>query len=315
MGKIYGYGSISSVKLLRSEPEKLKETKAFKALEQTFHNIPQLESKQFSLDTHLLVDLITATYRKRPKLEYLISNLSFGDTVVITNISALGSNAEEITANYLKIYKANIGLILPDFTTTSNESLSPVSTSGWDFSLPDSLMYKGGELPDSINERLELLKSMDIKTNQGRAFHDRPENFKKVYWLYENYFLQESNLYKNKLISISKTMYRRLAMDYELLDPDYFKDLEEQEKLYKISEKPKRFRAVPDDFQELIDLVESGYSLEISLAQQKYPRLHPIDYKRFKLKHEGGRKAMGQCISAMKNTPEYLKTQENVVIS
>ena len=83
---------------------------------------------------------------------------------------------------------------------------------------------------------------MEVKTNRGREFKGRPENFITVYWLYENYFLAEKDTYHNKLMDIGKKRFYRLATEYETTDPNYYKDLLEQEEKYHISEKPLGYR-------------------------------------------------------------------------
>lgn len=305
MGEIYGYGCVSSIKISRRDPEGLKRTKAYQALKNQFTNMMLSEDC-------LHVDLVTATYRVRNKLQNIISSSGYGDCIVLVNISALGFSPNEIKENYLKIYKAGIGLLIPDYSNPSNNSLDPLSTSGWNMCLSEDLIYNEEELPAAIKDRLKIIDSLEVKTNQGRAFLDRPDNFETVYWLYENYFLAEKDTYKNRLISISKKLFNRLATEYEESDPNYYNALSEQDELYNISEKPKRHGSVPDDFEDFLNLVNQGVPVGEAARRMNYTRMNDIDFKRYLIKYHGGKKSMAVA-NEMRKTDLALKLTKDVI--
>lgn len=287
MGEIYGYGCISSVKIKRTEPEQLKNTKAYQSLKKQFDRMMLSEDRLF-------IDLIIASYRVRKKLNYILSTAGFGDCIVITSILALGTSVQEITTNYKKIYEKNIGLLIPDYSKMDNDNLDPLSTCDWSMCLPEHLMFDGEKYPDEITEKIKQIQKVKIKTNNGRKTKERPENFITIYWLYENYFLSKDNTYKNKLISISNKAFERLAAEYER-EPSYYNDLLEQEEKYKISTKPKRYGKVPDDFPEFLELINTGTPLEEASKMMNYQTMNDINLKRYKLKYTGGKKAMAQA--------------------
>lgn len=278
---IYGYGCISSGFMPRRDPEALKKTKAYQGLKNLFLS-----------EDSIFIDIITANYRTRAKLNEIISNGTSDDCIVITAISSLGTTNSEILDNYLKIYDKNIGLLIPDYTSPITDNLDTLSTADWGMKIRDDLIKVGDEYPEEIQKKIEAIKTIKIKTNQGRAFQGRPEHFKTIYWLYENYFLAETDVYDNKLLKIGKKLFRRLAEEYETTDPSYYGDLLQQDELYKISEKPKRHGKVPDDFPKFLELIDKGMSLEEASREMNYNMMNPIDFKRYQVKYLGGKKSM-----------------------
>ena len=281
MNEIYGYGCVSSGFMPRRDPEALKKTKAYQALKNTFLS-----------EDCIYIDIITAKYRTRAKLNKILKEAEIGDCIVITNISALGTTTEEIKENYLKIYNQGIGLLIPDYSQPINNNLDPLSTSDWKMMLVEELFMDEGQYPPKLLEKLAIIDNLEIKTHQGRAFKDRPEYFVDIYWLYENYFLSETDTYNNKRLKISKKLFYRLATEYETTDPNYYMALQEQDEMFGISEKPKRHGAVPEDFPQFLELLDQGLSLEEASKQMNYNIMNPIDFKRYQIKYLGGRKSM-----------------------
>lgn len=306
MGQIYGYGCVSSVTIPRTDAEALKQTKVYQALKTQFNNMMLSEDC-------LHVDLITASYRTRSKLKNILTSSGFGDCIVITNISTLGITPGEIKENYLKIYEAGIGLLIPDYSSPVNDNLDPLSTCDWSMCLPENLLYNSGnDYPDIIKEKLAAIDALEVKTNRGREFKGRPENFTTVYWLYENYFLAEKDTYHNKLIDMGKKRFYRLATEYETTDPNYYKDLLEQEEKYHISEKPKRHGSVPGDFDKFLELLDNGLSLDEAAKQMNYNMINDIDFKRYQVKYLGGRKSMALA-NELRKTELALSLTKDVI--
>ena len=165
MKQIYGYGCVSSVTIPRTDAEALKQTKAYQALKTQFNNMMLSEDC-------LHVDLVTASYRTRSKLKNILTSSGFGDCIVIINISALGITPGEIKENYLKIYEASIGLLIPDYSNPANDNLDPLSTCDWSMCLPENLLYNGSDYPDIIKEKLAAIDTLEVKTNRGREFKE-----------------------------------------------------------------------------------------------------------------------------------------------
>lgn len=305
MGQIFGYACISSPYIKRKDEEQIKQTKAYQALKNQFDNLMLSED-------YLYVDILLSQYRTRKKLKEILASSGFGDCIIITNIYALGAKHSEIKENYSKIYEAGVGLLIPDYSNPANDNLNPLSTCDWSMSLPDALKYDGNTYPDIIKEKLAAIETLEIKTNQGREFKGRPENFKTVYWLYENYFLAEKDTYHNKLMDIGKKRFNRLATEYETTDPNYYKDLLEQEEKYHISEKPKRHGAVPDDFNKFLQLLDDGLTLNEAAKQMNYNMMNNIDFKRYQIKYLGGRKSMSLA-NELRKTELALSLTKDVI--
>ena len=166
------------------------------------------------------------------------------------------------------------------------------STAISQFAMDDDFKYEGGAEPFVITRNLSRLMTEPVKNRQGRAFMKRPENFKRVYWLYENYFIQEKDTYHNRLIDMGKKRFYRLAQEYEELDPQYEADLKEQDELYSISEKPKRHGVVPENFEKVLEGIDSGLSPEEACEKDGCRNIPEIDIKRYALKLKGGRSAV-----------------------
>lgn len=283
---IYGYGCVSSPKILRNDIEAIYSTKAYKAIKKTFLRLGLPVE-------NIYIDLITGTYRKRKYLEYILRTSRPGDCIVVENISALGFNPAELQKNYKSLHSHALALYVASEYLSSRETIYSTALSDMTLSLdcaPGS--YNAEAL---IEKRCKMMLSEKAKTNRGPAYMDRPAGFKKVYWLYENYFLAEKDTYHNRTIDMGKKLFYRLAKEYETIDPDYENDLIEQDKLYGISLKPKRHGAVPADFDKFLEKISAGTSLKDACNDMGYDYIPPIDIERYVLKHEGGRKAMAEA--------------------
>ena len=304
MRKIFGYACVSSSALLRTDPEALRKTKAFTALEETFRFM-KLQPDQ------LYIDHITANYRNRKNLDRILNEGMPGDVVVITTASSLGFTPEELRQNYYRIVSRSIGLFVWDeqfsgqklerlkvFSSTYSDQPVRISTVGPDLDLPKEMCFGGRGLPYAIVQTMQKIDRVKIHSNRGPSFKGRPPLFKEIYWLYENYFLKEKDLLQNEAIHIGKKRFYRLATEYEEEDPAYIKDQQEQERLYQISKKPKRHGTVPENFGEFLARVDNKEPLCQVIAEMGYPRLTPIDVERYRLKHIGGRSSLALANSA-----------------
>ena len=312
MGKKYGYACVSSAYIRMSDQDALKDTKAYAQLKETFR-ILGLSCR------NLHVDLITAKYRRRKKLEAILSSAKPGDVIIVATASALGLTTDELRDNYFRIVERSIGLFvweeqlkdqklerLNKYAKTYSGQPVHISTVGPDFRLPKELYYYGQGLPYTIVQTMMNLDQVNLRTNKGGLRKDAPVMFREVYWLYENYFIREQDALHNDAMDMGKKRFYRLATEYEEEDPDYPEDQLKQERLYQISKKPKRRGHVPEHFEEFLARVDSGEPLDKVIDDMGYPRLTPIDVERYRLKHKGGK----SCLSLASYTADTPKAKE-----
>ena len=212
-------------------------------------------ANQMMHPNNILIDVINGSYRKRKEF------LAFH--------------------SYLRMQQKDIGILFLD-----NSDLSTVDYN-WQYckTLSDTTPF------------LDALKDADIPSRQGRK--KKPlvvtDTFKELYWLYENYFISEKIVYKNKLIGkITKVAFNQLCDLYESL-PEYASDEYEQEQLHKILQKPKRHGAVPAFFPDIISMRENGVSLKDACERLKFAPISEITFERLKIKAEHGRSATGKA--------------------
>jgi len=292
-----GYGCISSTKIRRRDVNAIKNTKAYKELEIEFKN-------NFLNPENIVVDIITARYRTRKNLgeirdtfkkraypkvddDFIIeeSPIAIG-IIVITDILALGTTTNEIIKNYKLLRKENIGILVLENKEDNKSRFSTVDYGG---------TFKS---PSEINQIIEELKNIKkIPTRQGRIRKDlilTPE-FKEVYWLYENYFIKEPVALNNCISGeIAKLAFHQLCDMYEG-STEYADDEKIEAERNNLTDKPKRHGVIPKQFSYLVDLKESGTSLEIACKQLELPIMTEISYSRYLLKFKTGKSGMGKA--------------------
>lgn len=276
MNKVIGYGCVASSQhsvkddrfLTPEEIEWRKNTKVAEGFEK-LHNL-------FLPKDSIVIDVIGGSYRRRHQLEKCLKMMEYGDSIVVSSLSSLGLNNEELVENYTKIYKKGIGLLLPDYSQTS--CLSKYSTTDFAFS-PVTISE------EEFNSLCSELSMTEIQSKRGRKMIKITEEFKKVYWLYERYLIDPVTAIKNKYYSISKNTFRKLCGEYEASD-QYIADLEEQEAQYKISGLPKRHGVIDSVLEEIItDVSVLHVSLADACAMQGISTLNELQYRRLMLKH------------------------------
>lgn len=276
MNKVVGYGCVASSQhsvkddrfLTIEEIEWRKNTKVAEEFKK-LHNL-------FLPKDSIVIDVIGGSYRRRHQLEKCLKTMSYGDSIVISSLSSLGLNNDELLQNYRRIYKAGIGLLLPDYSQKSN--LSQYSTTDYSFT-PISIT------DEEFQSLCNRINYEEIKTKRGRKTITLTEEFKKVYWLYERYLIDPVTACKNKYFNISKNTFRKLCDEYEASDK-YIDDLEEQETQQKISGLPKRHGVINAQLAEIIyDVSVLHVSLTDACAMQNIPLLNDIQFHRFMLKH------------------------------
>ncbi len=280
MSKKYIYGCISSVKIGFKDFNAIINTKAYQnALDAI--NIVNNHSKAALSESDIYIDVITASYRIRKNLNKIIEEAVSDDILIIADISELGFNVEELKDNYRKILEKKIGLLILDATSENN--LSVYSTVDLDFKR--IIDYDETDL----NFLCEKLNDAKITTRQGRkkTILPIPDGFKVVYWAFENFFIDEKTTLSNQYFMISKRRFYEFCERYEK-SPGYFYEEEIVEHDFKISEKPKRYGAVPKYFPSLLELVEKGSSIEVACSQLDVPPISNITFNRFLIKYNDG---------------------------
>ena len=275
MGKVVGYGCVASSQHSVKENRFLSEEEALwrqntKASEEfkKLHNL-------FLPEDSILIDVIGGSYRRRHNLDNCLASMGYGDSIVISSLSSLGLNIKELLENYKKIYKAGIGLLLPDYSR--EDGVSIYSTTNFGF---DAVKMSDEE----FNNLCDMLAGENIKSKRGRKTIKLTEEFKEIYWLYEKYAIDPITACKNKYFDISKNTFRKLADKYEVSD-DYSDALEYYEKGWKISGLPKRHGVIDEITVELIrDVDERGISFETASITRGL-KIHKLQFYRLLLKH------------------------------
>lgn len=275
-----GYGCVSIATIRKRSPEfeqSLRETKTYELINRMFN--PE----------NIVIDVITGTYRKRKQLLEIIDtfehNTSFRSNpigcIVMPSITDLGTSVDEIKENYSLLCQKDIAVLILD-----NEQLSTADY--------------GGTFCKHPTEVLAALDNItSVPTRQGRK--KKPlvitDEFKTLYWYFENYFVPEDIVYykRNNLIGkITKVAFNQLCDQYEQ-SPEYASDEAEQDSLYQISQKPKRHGKTPAEIREWCSAPDDGKIAAI--CDQLGITL--TTFNRYVLKGTG-RKAMGKATFAYK---------------
>lgn len=283
MNKVVGYGCVASSQhsvrddrfVSNEEIEWRKNTKAAEDIKKVTNEIKKLRDLFLPEDV-IVIDVIGGSYRRRHHLEKCLKTMKYGDSIVISSLSSLGLNSEELLKNYKKIFRAGIGLLLPDYTLES--CISPFSTTDFSFS-PISISEA------EFEEKCQIISSIKIRSNRGRKMLKITEEFKEIYWLYEKYLIDPVTACKNKCYSISKNTFRKLADEYEASD-GYNNDLEYQEKEFQISGLPKRHGVINAQLAEIIyDVSVLHVSLTDACAMHGISKLNELQFRRIVLKY------------------------------
>lgn len=275
-----GYGCIVTTTIRKGNIDAIKKTKAY-----------ELISHMLNPD-NIVIDVITGSYRIRKGLADIIDTFTNNPDmrsnpkgcIVISSITDLGTTPSEIKKNYTTINNADIGILI-----LNNETLSTVNY--------------GCEYCKNYEERKKLLlelKKDAITTRQGRKKKPliiTPE-FKQVYWLYENYFLSEKNTYRNTIINkITKVAFNQLCDLYEN-SIDY--ETDEKAALSENNDlifKPKRHGAVPEYFNELVELVNiQGIPISTACSILNIPSMTSISFQRYTIKSLTGKSGIGKAV-------------------
>lgn len=147
---------------------------------------------------------------------------------------------------------------------------------------------------------------------QGRPTIPLTDEIKEVYWLYENFFIDELTASCNIYYKMAKNSFRAKCRLYELSD-SYKMDLENQHELYQTADKPKRQGKLPEWFTEdFMAEVENNPDAieEICMRHNIFP-ISKLEYNRWKIKYNIGRKGLFETTKKFQNT-ELTKSLQRI---
>lgn len=300
MAKFYGYTCTTSVKYNREDKEARKNTKQYQLL------VSKCKEQHIELED-VYSDLLSDFYRNREELIKLCKLVNYEDVIVIDSIFALGTTLYDIN-DY--IYLINGSCKLKVLSTYE----------GIDFSTTNHIEDDLGILNSKLQEFATLLGGKEATTllpfanYQGRPVIPLTDEIKEVYWLYENFFIDEQTASSNIHYKMAKNSFRAKCRLYELSD-NYKLDLEKQHELYQTADKPKRQGKLPEWFtKDFMAEVEHDPNAieEICMRHNIFP-INMLEYNRWKIKYNIGRKGLFETAKKFQNTElmESLQKKEN----
>jgi|GEM_PF-4273827 len=305
-GKVRAYGCISSSRRL----DDYSETKVYKSLEEKILEVQEKLQSFFIHEDDIRIDVLTSARPKRVELEKIIDELGISDTIVIDSLYALGSSPQAVIKIYKRIYEKGIGLLIPDYSVETG--LSKYSTT--DYSMEEIKVP-----PDRFDELCEDVLSEKIIKNQGRKKIEVDDDFEKIYWLYENYFIDEKTAVNNNIKKLSRAGFYRLCDDYENMKKyavRYNEKQRVQDSEHSIGKKPKRYGTPPpsqffDRYEELLDDNTREEALKIACEEFKLPAMTLIDLKRYKLKLDQGKSSVYKAFAQYRDDALIKEMTEN----
>lgn len=251
-GKVIAYGCVVSGFRSTKSADKISETEAeWRSHTKVADEIKKLRNL-FIAEDMIQIDVIDSRRRQRKYFENALKTMSYGDTIIIASLNALGTNNDEVVKNFKRIYNKKIGLLLPNYE--NKNGLSIFATTDFGFS-PVSIRE------DEFSILCNKLAFEEIESYRGRKKIGISDEFKQVYWMYERYLIDPATACKNKYFAVSKNTFRRLCDVYEK-SKEYEEDLEEQESRYKIHEIPKRHGVISPELETMIHTVAGGAGFE-----------------------------------------------------
>lgn len=300
MAKFYGYTCTTSVKYNREDKEARKNTKQYQLL------VSKCAEQNIELED-IYSDLLSDFYRTREELTKLCQLVHSDDVIVIDSIFSLGTTLYHINDHLMLIHGSCRLKVLSiyegiDFSTT-NQGDDDLNT-----------------LNKKLNEFATLLGGKEATTllpfanYQGRPTIPLTDEIKEVYWLYENFFIDEQTASCNIHYKMAKNSFRAKCRLYELSN-EYKQDLEKQHSIHMTADKPKRQGKLPEWFTEdfLAEVENTPDSIEeICMRHNIFP-ISLLEYNRWKTKYLMGRKGLFETSKKYQNPQliESLKTKNS----
>lgn len=288
MSKYYGYTCTTSVKYNREDKEARKKTKQYQLL------VSKCSEQQIILE-EIYSDLLSDFYKTREELGKLCQIVEYDDVIVIDSIFALGTTLFDINDNMMLLFGS---CHLKVLSTYEGIDFSTVDTSDDDL---DVMNRKLNEFATLLGGK-EAKSLLPFANYQGRPTIPLTKEIIDVYWMYENYFIDEQTASDNIHYKMAKNSFRAKCRLYELSD-SYKQDLDYQHTLYQTANKPKRHGKLPDWFTDaFVTEVESDPDAieEVCIRHNVFP-ISKLEYNRWKLKATSGRKGLFETSKEFQN--------------
>lgn len=282
MPKKYIYGCISSVKIGFNDLYAIMNTKVYQNALDTIAKVNEYGKASLS-ESDIYIDVVTASYRIRKRLNIILEEATpEEDIIIFSDISELGFTPKEIKSNFRSIFERGIDMLILDSSCESG--LSTYSTVDFEF----NRIVEFTE--DELHRLCEMINDVTINTRQGRkkTVHPLPDNFDKVYWAFENFFIDEKTTLSNQYFTISKRRFYEFCEQYEKTS-DYSNHEKQQNNMFGIGIKPKRYGVVPEYYANLLELVNSGVEIADACNQLEVPAMSEITFHRFFIKYNDGK--------------------------
>lgn len=255
-------------------------------------------------DGTLFIDILMNRDKRHRKLDNIIQYVSDNKfkefVIVIQNIHVLG-NVEQIKNYYREFKKHNIYVLCFDNFRLSG--ISEYSTSDFGFRRRKDIKEY-----DRAYNLIEQLDANEKLADSRGVLSQFSESFKESYWQYEKYQIPESIAIEAS--GLKRTPFHRKCALYE-----YSYDFQstvgrmDKEELKNLIELPKRFSKFPERFKELEQKIDPAWDddllyehfenmdsidklIDDACIELHIPSVHPVNYKRLKLRQEKGRKGI-----------------------
>lgn len=221
--------------------------------------------------------------------------------LIIPTIETLGDTAPQIEMNYDFLVHLMHVVVLnrPELSTYDREN-DEVIISLDDFELRDALVKK----------------SSSVKPNswQGRKAKDLSADFRKTFWLYQNYVIDIENALEE--LSLSKPTFLKMTKDY--MTAEHYRKMYKTEfdaLLSDYRKKPVRGIKMDADIETIIIACSRrmgddwDFTKVQGISQIQNVKMHyiPEDYLRFRLNYLTGRRQMFACAEEYKDDKDIIK--------
>ena len=175
------------------------------------------ELSNMNLGAETIIDVVNVNVKKRPKLEQLLEELSFGDRIFISDISELLGATNKADIYYQKALDKGIEIYIVDFTK-SLFSLHPMSI------ISPKIKYEDETLQidkvSALNKFREFAQNYKYNRSGRRAVFSMPEIdllWQDVYFKYEAYLCNfETALKELEPLGIKNyATFVKRALEYE----------------------------------------------------------------------------------------------------
>lgn len=234
----------------------------------------ELRSLMFS-ESDIYVDVVRSDDSSRPKLEYLIENLGYGDGITMYSIDALlTGNCNKGIEYYKQILDKQISIVIYDLSGRIAK-LSKFTRYFYDEAVKIYGEKNCDELVDELKEYANNVKLESKKRSMRKIditdLVEYDKAFIEIYFAYEAYQIDlptTLELLRNYCNIKSEITFRNIAMAYEgSVDYDFAFDL--MSGTHKdILHLPKRTGSIPEEFYQIKTEIDRISNDEITMRQK-----------------------------------------------